>query len=158
MSINCLAQLTLTETVTLAIKFLRGQAGNYPNSLFVSGIIQDNDASTIWGIKPDALYEGCKGEVRVFSNESDRKTVVLVREFATQEAADSEMVEIITAIRKSYPALLTVEMEQKPDPNLLEEKGFGDETNGTFATILKVFRQPDADTDKQYRLNIFMER
>ncbi len=158
MSISCIAQTTLPETISLAIKYLRGQAGNYPNSLFVSGIIRDSDASTIWGIKPEALYEGCRGEVRVFSESSERKTVVLVREFATQEAADKEMAEVITAIRKNYPSLQTVEMATNTNPNLLEEKDFGDETNGTFASVLKVIKQPDAGADKLYRLNIFLER
>jgi len=156
-SISCLAQTTLTETITLSIKYLRGQTGYYPNSSFVSSITDENDARTIWGIKPEALYDGCRGEVRV-SRENGLKTVVLVREFATREAAEQDMSEMIDAIRKSYPSLLTVKLPQKPGPGLLEEKTFGDETNGTFATVLKIFKRPDAEADKQYRLNIFLQR
>ena len=76
-STQSMAQVTPGQTMTLAIKYYRGETGNYPQSLFVSGITSEDDTKTIWGIKPSALFEGARGEVRVYSSDGHKVSVLI---------------------------------------------------------------------------------
>ena len=152
-----LAQRTISQTTTLAIKYLEGQAGNYPNSLFVRGITNKDDEQTTWGIKPNALCEGCRGEVGI-ANKDGYKTVVLVREFSTLDDAEQDMYAMIDATRKVFPSLKFRLEQYEPTSNEVEEKEFTDETRGIFHSIWVIMKQPDAEIDKQFILFAKLEK
>lgn len=150
-SIRGLAQTTVNETTTLAIKYLEGEAGNYPNSLFITGIISEDDDQSIYGIKADALYDGCRGEVRVTIKDGN-KFVILVKEFSTFEEARSDMYKMIAAERKYFLRMRAQIFNGANHPNNVEEKVYSDETHGTFLSMASIEKQPDADSDKQFKL------
>ncbi len=145
------AQQTVSGTTTLAIKYLEGQTGNYPNSLFVTGIISETDDESIYGIKDEVLYEGCRGEARVTSKDGN-KFVILVREFSSLAEAERDMNEMIVAERRYYPSLKAQTYNGGSHPNQVEQKVYSDETRGTFLSMAEIDKQPDADSDKQFKL------
>ncbi len=157
-STSTIAQSTVTETTTLAIKQLLGLATYHREQLFVSGIIREDDNETTYGIKPSALCEGYLGNVTV-SRKDGAQNVALLKEFSTLADAEKDMNEMIAATQKYCPALHIVEIPGAQDPNVVELKCYGYEAPvHNFISLWSITKQPNAEAGKRFSLLAQLEK
>ncbi len=150
MSVYGMAQVTTSETIKLALDYLNGM--DERPTKFCGAIFDETDKITRYSILPDALYDGCSGEIGAPSNGS-HPLVILRKEFATLYEAQKNMAEVIAALKAYYPAIAPQTPTPSTKPNLVEEQFFFyTYASFKFGADLKIFQQTGAD--KQYKLII----